>query len=496
MSLKECQDHMGPDDKMYIKSRFAVCTSLQAVQSWSQNGKPAGISTMTLFVRGTVPKESDRTIHFDYDVTTFAKDGKTGTAGLMYKIEPKFPEVYAPKAKGKMQNGGSLPVTLSWDDLSARRPTAHFEHTARVAPGLGTGSGFADVVSTVYEPVLTSQVPPGWDGKSTSGSPFFMAPRWDSAGYLRNSTGEGKPENRGSAVFSYDPTLLYSTAPDAPEFGVAKHIEKVYNDPNHTVPSSFEGKMIPGRIRSPLHRLLTDNPQYSRNRDVAIQNCKRYYGDGYSEGNTKDCDEYPFASTYEGAAQSEFNPEARRNNFSVLPVIKKQNSDAGTLLKGFYTKNRIIEGTDDGFLVGITGDAVGRGGRWTNVNSGKCLEIDGSSMNNGTRAQQWDCNGQPGAEWESKPTTDGRYVFIVNENSGKCLEVADSRKDDGAPVQQWDCAGIDTQKWELRGSTSNRFIQNVNSGKILIVENSSTSNGAQIQQSDNAGQLSTRWSED
>jgi hypothetical protein len=35
-------------------------------------------------------------------------------------------------------------------------------------------------------------------------------------------------------------------------------------------------------------------------------------------------------------------------------VIKKQNTDAGTLLGQFPKKNWIIDGMDDGFLVKIT----------------------------------------------------------------------------------------------------------------------------------------------
>ncbi|MFE0381731.1 hypothetical protein ACFW1M_40660 [Streptomyces inhibens] len=42
-----------------------------------------------------------------------------------------------------------------------------------------------------------------------------------------------------------------------------------------------------------------------------------------------------------------------KNNYSVLPVNKKQNGDAGTLLKSFYAKNRIIDGMEDGFVVQI-----------------------------------------------------------------------------------------------------------------------------------------------
>ncbi|GAA2644168.1 hypothetical protein GCM10010307_48280 [Streptomyces vastus] len=85
-----------------------------------------------------------------------------------------------------------------------------------------------------------------------------------------------------------------------------------------------------------------------------MSNCRRYFGAGYSENNTKNCDEFPFATTYEGTAQAEYDPQAEKNNFSVLPVIKKQSGDAGTLLGQFYKKNRIIDGMDDGFLVKIT----------------------------------------------------------------------------------------------------------------------------------------------
>ncbi|MFF4734463.1 RICIN domain-containing protein [Streptomyces sp. NPDC001262] len=493
MSLKECQDHMGPSDVMYIKSRFAVCTSLQADQVWIQNGTPVGMSTLTLFIRGTVPKESDRTMYFDYDITNFRKDGKTGTAALTYTIEPKFPMVSP--AKAQVQNGGPLPLTLTWDELSTRRPTAHFEHTARVAPGQGSGSGYADAVFAAYQPVLTSHVPPGWQGTGSSGSPFMMAPRWDAAKYLRNSTGQGNPDNRGSAAFSVVTPLKYSKADGAPEQGVALHIEKAFTDPNHTVPPTPEGKKIPGQVPgSPLHRLLTDNPQYDRNRIVAVQNCNKYWSDGYTEGGTKECDEFPFASTYEGSAQSEYDPHAPKGNFSVLPVPKTQNRDAGTILKAFYMNNRIIEGLDDGFTVNVTGEAIEHGGLLIN-SSKKCLEIENSSEDNGARAQQWDCNGQPGADWLVQPTDDGQYVNIVNANSGKCLEIVNSRTDNGAPAQQYDCVGIATQKWQMQGNPGNRIIRNVNSGKVLEVENSSAENGARVQQWDNSGQPGAVWTQ-
>ncbi|MFC9223839.1 hypothetical protein ACFT8W_24440 [Streptomyces hygroscopicus] len=81
---------------------------------------------------------------------------------------------------------------------------------------------------------------------------------------------------------------------------------------------------------------------------------KRYFGDGYGQGGKFECDEYPFASTYEGAAEHEWDPDAKKDNYSVLPIDAKQNGDAGLLLQGFYAKNRMLDGLEDGFIVKIT----------------------------------------------------------------------------------------------------------------------------------------------
>ncbi|WOT40573.1 NucA/NucB deoxyribonuclease domain-containing protein [Streptomyces coeruleorubidus] len=58
----------------------------------------------------------------------------------------------------------------------------------------------------------------------------------------------------------------------------------------------------------------------------------------------KSCDEYPFASTWQGAKYG-------NGKFSRRMVNAKQNTDAGKALKGFYTYSRVLEG--DRFLVWI-----------------------------------------------------------------------------------------------------------------------------------------------
>jgi hypothetical protein len=46
------------------------------------------------------------------------------------------------------------------------------------------------------------------------------------------------------------------------------------------------------------------------------------------------------------------------------------------------------------------------------------------------------------------PTSDG-YYSLAPLNSGKCLNVSGSSGADGAPMEQSTCSGIDSEKWSL-----------------------------------------------
>ncbi|MFH8378880.1 hypothetical protein ACH4A7_35765 [Streptomyces cyaneofuscatus] len=352
ISLAECRaklDRTG-GGKFYVKSRFAVCTGIRMLSTWTKRGAPVGTSETKVFIRGTVPKEADRTMKFDYDVVAFKKVGNIPTDREMYKIEGTIPKTWPDRAKHS--KGGSLPVTKSFDALKAM-PSAHFAHTVRYAPGQGHGGGAADVVAAVYQPVITASAVPGWIGAPSIGKPFFLAPRWDAAKYLNNATGGGTPKNRGGASFAYLATLEYSTKASAPERGAAAHIKKAFTTPKATKPPNGDKKVAGQSAKEPLHRLYLDTARRKENRSKAVAACRRYFGPDYTKGG-KDCDEYPFATTYEGAAQAENDPFAEKLNYSVMPVNARQNQDAGILLGQFMTKNRIIDGPEDGFIVKIT----------------------------------------------------------------------------------------------------------------------------------------------
>ncbi|MGW8970570.1 NucA/NucB deoxyribonuclease domain-containing protein [Streptomyces platensis] len=87
-----------------------------------------------------------------------------------------------------------------------------------------------------------------------------------------------------------------------------------------------------------------------------------YLGKDYATSDPagpRECDEYPFASTYEGAGQHSKEPSAPKDNFSALPIPKAQNKAGGTILALFYDKNRILHGRDpkgkegDAYLMAI-----------------------------------------------------------------------------------------------------------------------------------------------
>ncbi|MFF9870528.1 NucA/NucB deoxyribonuclease domain-containing protein [Streptomyces sp. NPDC013953] len=352
MTVAECKakiDNPG-GGKFYVKSRFSVCTGIKMLSYWSRNNRPVGTSELKVFVRGSVPKENDRTMRFDYDVVEMKKIGQIPTNLEQYTLEGSIPQVW-PKA-AKAQQGGNLPVRKSFDALKAM-PSAHFTQTVRYAPGQGTGSGAADVIFAVYQPVVTSSAVPGWIGTPNVGKPFMLAPRWDAARYLSNPTGGTNPANKGSASFSYLATLTYSAKTGAPERGVALHIQKAFTSPKATKPPNGDKKVAGQSASDPLHRLYLDEKRRKDNRARAVTNCRSHFGANYTDGG-KECDEYPFATTYEGCAQSEYDPRAPKKNFSVMPVPAAQNGDAGTLLGQFYKKNRVIDGMDDGFTVKIT----------------------------------------------------------------------------------------------------------------------------------------------
>ncbi|MFF5090418.1 DNRLRE domain-containing protein [Streptomyces niveus] len=172
--------------------------------------------------------------------------------------------------------------------------------------------------------------------------------RFDSAAYNNwDKVGSVFPDATPS--FRYDKSDTSHAGPPVAYTGVeavARHIDEARKDPGSTVPVK-DGKKLPGgEPLQPLHRITqsagaTDAARYDRNRSIvsALCNSAAVPG-GPAEG--KDCDEYPFASTAEGAARHEYEGEVYRDDFSVRYIDSKENQEAGGRLGAWYHSDRIL----------------------------------------------------------------------------------------------------------------------------------------------------------
>ncbi|MFF2065832.1 NucA/NucB deoxyribonuclease domain-containing protein [Streptomyces sp. NPDC058200] len=161
---------------------------------------------------------------------------------------------------------------------------------------------------------------------------YFAAPRPETCIYLETI-----------------PRVEYSTDADSPNKEVAQHIQDAFDNPDATYPTSQDSKEIPGRYDGTyapesLHRITPSlhaswlNANASH-KDAACSQTGDYATTGLPYNlQTKtgqECDEYPFRSTLEGAANQNWD-------FSVRAVTDRQNSSAGGSLSAFYESDRIL----------------------------------------------------------------------------------------------------------------------------------------------------------
>ncbi|NWF31309.1 hypothetical protein HW130_34705 [Streptomyces sp. PKU-EA00015] len=343
MTGSECRNALGSTSKFFLKSRFAVCSGASYLQMWLRDGRPVGEGAFDVVVVGTIPLNS-RQIQFTYHVMNMATVGTTGAPGLRITLKGQIAKSW-PSNVSYSYGGTAMPSTRTWTQFQA---AGSVTTTVKAANGVGS-NGSTESIFAVYQPSVSVAAPAPWKlGGATGGDIFMLAPRWDKANYLANSA------NGGAATFSYLGTLYYSKATGAPERAVALHIEKAFKTPGQTQPPSST-KKVPGQTTDePLTRLYVDSARRDRNRAIAVSNCVKYFGANYAEGG-KQCDEYPFAAIYQGCAASEYDPHQLPNNFSVMALDGAENGNAGNLLGQFYSKYRLLDGPDDGYLVKITG---------------------------------------------------------------------------------------------------------------------------------------------
>jgi peptidoglycan hydrolase-like protein with peptidoglycan-binding domain len=115
--------------------------------------------------------------------------------------------------------------------------------------------------------------------------------------------------------------------------------------------------------------------------------------------------------------------------------------------------------------------------------SGKVVDINGASKENGATAHIWPSNSGDNQKFAFVRLSDGTYKITV-AHSERSLEVRNSSLSDGADVAQWDYdANYACKRWYVVacGDDYYKFI-NKNSGKALDVSGNGTADGTNLQQ--------------
>jgi mannan endo-1,4-beta-mannosidase len=161
----------------------------------------------------------------------------------------------------------------------------------------------------------------------------------------------------------------------------------------------------------------------------------------------------------------------------------------GTSLSGWG--NTVVNGsggtktasTASVFSTGTTPGPIANGTyRITARNSGRSLNVQGSSTADGGNVIQGAYAGSNNQKWFVQDLGSGAYS-IRNVNSTKALDVAGAALTDGADINQWTYSGNNNQRWRIESVGGGYYrIVSVNSSKCVDVAGNSTADGAAINQ--------------
>ena len=134
-------------------------------------------------------------------------------------------------------------------------------------------------------------------------------------------------------------------------------------------------------------------------------------------------------------------------------------------------------------------------GRYKLINrkSGKAIEVEGRSKDDGRKVQQSAYNGQPNAQWNVTALGEG-YYLIVGVESGKALNVPKAQTEDGAELQQANVNKGLSQRWKIEKAEGNYFkLTAASSGKALAAAGDFQANGGAIVQTGYTSAPEQQW---
>jgi poly(3-hydroxybutyrate) depolymerase len=118
------------------------------------------------------------------------------------------------------------------------------------------------------------------------------------------------------------------------------------------------------------------------------------------------------------------------------------------------------------------GGPAPQGTQVVGTQSGRCVDVPGSTTTNGTQVQLWDCAGAANQRWTY---TSGRQLQVYGT---KCLDASGRGTANGTPVIIWDCNGQTNQQWNVNADGT---VISAQSGLCLDASAFGTSNGTKVQ---------------
>jgi len=127
-----------------------------------------------------------------------------------------------------------------------------------------------------------------------------------------------------------------------------------------------------------------------------------------------------------------------------------------------------------------------------NRNSGKLLNVNGASLNEGASAIQYPDGPGRNAHWAAVPVGDG-YVKLVVRHSLGVLDVPGASTATGVQLHQWSYLGQTNQQWSI-GSSGGYLTLTARSNHLLAeVNGSSTADLAAVVQRTSSGGTNQQW---
>lgn len=125
--------------------------------------------------------------------------------------------------------------------------------------------------------------------------------------------------------------------------------------------------------------------------------------------------------------------------------------------------------------------------------SGKYLDVQSGSWDNGAPIIQWSFNGGLNQQWQVTDLGNG-YCAILSRQTGKAMDVKDWATHDGGIIHQWAFVMGTNQQWQVQYVDGNYVaFTSRHSGKVADVKDVSSEDGAIIHQWTYVGGYNQQW---